>query len=183
MAFLFEGDERSYIEYFQLAVLAALWASVLVWAWKRRHVGDAVSIILWISAAALFLLLGREFSYGKYHGVPRDIRKILRYTSFALVALGLGRLAYHTWPHRVTLWRELKTLASSQKSFIAFMFVVTAISQVVDKDLLFTIQPPLLAQALEEVMESVVHIVFGLFLWRVHASQPFEPTPKANLKP
>jgi hypothetical protein len=172
MAFFFDGDEHSIVEYMQLVLLFGLWLVVLVWAWQRRHEKDAVAIILWLSAAALFLLIGREFSYGKYHGVPRGIRTVLRYGSFAIVALGLLVLLRRCWPMRFDVWLGLKKLAIANAGFLGIIVLVTAVSQILDKDVFFAIQPPMLAQALEESFESIVHILFGLFLWRVHASQP-----------
>jgi hypothetical protein len=172
MAFFFDGGERSIVEYLQLVMLCGLWVLVLFGAWRRRHEPNAVTVILWLSAAALFLLIGREFSYGKYHGVSHGIRSALRYSSFAIVGLGLLMLARQCWPKRFDLWPRLKTLVVANSGLLGVMLLVTVVSQIVDKDVFFAIQPPLLAQALEESLESFVYILFGLFLWRVHASQP-----------
>lgn len=159
----FRGGERSWIEYAQALLLLAMFLYSV-----RKLVADYSNLneTFLINAAfagLLFLMLGRELSYGKYHGIDdRSVRSTLRILSIIAV-FGLW-----TWSAFFTRLK-IRLAASAAIGRVRgewFLIVTTVVllvmSQIVDKDFFYVIRPPEIAQMIEESLETVA---FFMLIW------------------
>lgn len=167
----FTGGERSWIEYVHaLLLLAMILYSV------RKLVADYFNLneTFLINAAVaglLFLVLGRELSYGKYHGIDdRSVRSILRVLSFIAV------FGFLTWS-AVFAKLRIKSAATAairrirgEWFLIATTAVLLVVSQIVDKDIFYVIRPPEIAQLAEESLETLAYILLIWILVRLNAN-------------
>jgi hypothetical protein len=167
----FRGGERSWIEYAQvLLLLAMLFYSV------RKLVADYSNLneTFLINAAfagLLFLMLGRELSYGKYHGIDdRSVRSIMRIASFIAV------FGFWIWS---ALFTRLKLRLAASAAIrrvrgewflLATTAVLFVVSQIVDKDFFYEIGPPY-SQVAEEGLETLAYIVLIWVLLRLNGNR------------
>jgi hypothetical protein len=168
----FTGGEKSWIEYVHVLLLL-----VMILYAARKLVADYLSLhetflINTVVAGLLFLVLGRELSYGKYHGIDdRGLRTILRVLSFAAV-IGL-------WVWAALFARaKIRSAASAgirrvrgEWVLIALTGVVLVISQLVDKDIFYVIRPAEIAQLIEECLETLAYILLIWILVRLNDNQ------------
>jgi len=158
----FAGGERSWIEYAQALLLLAMLIFTV-----RKLAADFSSLneTFLINAAVagfLFLMLGRELSYGKYHGIDdRSVRSIMRIASFIAV------LGFWTWSAFFTRLKiRLAASAAIRRVrgewfLLATTAVLFVVSQIVDKDFFYEIGPPY-SQVAEEGLEALAYI---LLIW------------------
>lgn len=163
---LVDGAEHSVIETLQLlylAVLFGLMAWVLRSAWHRP---DALMLMSSLSVGLLLLLIGREFSFGKYHDVPRGLRTAMRLTTFAGVFLLWAWTVRRTGRQWQQAFREMLTAVWEIKVTFAVSVALGVFGFLVDKGVVH-VEPPELSLIFEEGTETVVYIILAWMLWSV----------------
>lgn len=161
---IFTGGEHSTIEFYQAALLAA--CTVLTIAIMMTRPRDGRYLLAAFFVGLLLLMLGRELSYGKYHGVPHPIRTVTRTASIIAVLMFWAAILWKMRPHLRSVFDQTRIVISKNRWLLSTILLTLVVSQMIDKDWLYVIRPPELAQALEEGLEFVAYIFLGYFLWR-----------------
>jgi len=167
----FTGGERSWIEYVHvLLLLAMILYSVRKLVADHSNLNETFLINAAV-AGLLFLVLGRELSYGKYHGIDdRSVRSILRILSFIAV------FGFLTWSAIFAKLRIKSAVTAAIRRIrgewflIATTVILLVVSQVVDKDIFYVIRPAELAQFAEESLETLAYILLIWILVRLNAN-------------
>lgn len=163
--------EHSAIEYLHLLILVCLAIAMGCAAWLRRRDRDALFSMAAGAFGLLVAMAGREFSFGKYHGIEHEFRTLARNTvHLAMVGLWIYA-AFRIWPtFGETLRQALALLRANYRNLVAAIVIIT-ISQIVDKDWIIAIQPPELSAVVEESLETVAYGFLAAFLYRLFRSQ------------
>lgn len=164
----FEGAEHSWIEFAEALFLLAL----ILYTIRKLIAGfanpDETFLINAVVVGLLFLMLGRELSYGKYHGVEHGVRTTLRILSFVAV---LGFWVWSAYFARHGMRSAVSSAirrVNGERYLIATMIILFIVSQIIDKDLFYVIRPPEIAQAAEESIEAIAYLLLSWILVRLN---------------
>jgi hypothetical protein len=173
-------DEHSLVEYLHLFILACMAGAMARIALRKHQHRDALFAMAACAFALLVVMAGREFSFGKYHGVEHSTRTLARNTVH-LAALGLaGYVVFRIWPVFGDTFRQALLLLRNNYHGLLAAIAVMAVSQIVDKDWIFAIKPPEAAVMVEEALETAAYGFLAFFLYRLFRPQSGIKTVSAS---
>lgn len=139
-------------------LLVCLWI-IFIWKSNDQDIGKLYRLLATVLACGLILQIGREASYGKRWDFFHEYSYIFKRVVQIVVWAALAAVIWSGVRSRIWNSKVLREMLQEYYQAIALAFCSLILSQEVDKDFFYAIQPSLLSQIIEEMLEIYCYAV------------------------